>query len=177
VQKVRLYDESAPTYHRRYRQIQGIKYQAIAPFLLEGPIIDVGFGTGIGLASIIKHSPVVGIDGSIEMLRFAAEQLKEMKQGSQMVSLVYALAEALPVRDCSVPSVVSVTMIQNLTSVIQGIDELRRIVQKDGRLALTSLSKILPLKELESKIKINFTVITHFENLAAEDDGLIFRPS
>ena len=173
--KIRLYNESAPTYHLRYRQIQRTKYQAITPFLIEGPIIDVGIGTGIGLPSLIKFSPIVGVDGAVEMLRFAAEQIKEEKYKHRIVSLVCALAEALPFRDHSVPTVVSITVIQNFTDINRGLAELIRVLQKEGRCAITSLSKTLPLDELESNIKADVALISQFEKLADEDDGLVFQ--
>jgi phosphatidylethanolamine/phosphatidyl-N-methylethanolamine N-methyltransferase len=177
VQKIKLYDESAPVYHRRYRHIQRKKYQAIAPFLTKGPIIDVGVGTGIGLPSLFGLSPIVGVDGAIEMIRFAANQLQDLKDKYQDVSLVCAFAEALPFRDCSFPTVISVTMIQNVAEIQKGIAELVRILQRTGLCVVTSLAKVLPLSELESKIKANFIRISQFENLADEDDGVVFQLS
>ncbi|MFX1319527.1 MAG: class I SAM-dependent methyltransferase [Promethearchaeota archaeon] len=152
-----------------------MKYQAIAPFLIEGPIIDVGIGTGIGLPSLIKFSPIVGVDGAVEMLRYAIEQIKEENYKQRTVSLVCAVAEALPFRDHSVPTVVSITVIQNCADIHQGTAELIRVLQKDGLCAITSLSKTLPLDELESAIKADFALISQFENLADEDDGIVFQ--
>ncbi len=175
MRKVRLYDETAPVYHRRYRQIQRIKYQAITPMLDKGLIIDVGIGTGIGLSSLKGFSPVVGVDGAIEMLRVALVQIEDAGQRTQLVSLVCAYAEALPFRDCSTPAVISITAIQNFTDVRQGVEELIRIAQRDGIIAVTSLSKILPLCELVANFDLKFNMIAQFENLADEDDGLILQ--
>jgi ubiquinone/menaquinone biosynthesis C-methylase UbiE len=175
VQKVRLYDETAPIYHRRYRLIQKVKYQAVTPFLRVGPLVDVGIGTGIGVPALIDFSPVIGVDGAIEMLRFAVEQLKVVKQKNQLVSFVCALAEALPFRDSSVPTVVSITTIQNVTDIHKGLRELVRILQEDGILAVTSLAKILPLDTLKASIDGKYSLITQFRDLAGEDDGLVFQ--
>lgn len=175
MRKVHLYDESAPTYHRRYRRIQLTKYQAITPFLHKGPIIDVGIGTGIGLPSLVEFAPIIGVDGAIEMLRVATEQVKKLESKYQLVSLVCAFAEALPFRDQSVPTVVSITMIQNLTDINRGLNELARVLQMEGILAMTSLSRILPLHKLEASFNFQYTLISQFENLADEDDGLVLQ--
>ena len=175
MRKVRLYDETAPVYHRRYRQIQRKKYQAITPMLVKGPIIDVGVGTGIGLSSLKGFSPVVGVDGAIEMLRVALEQIEDTGQRIQLISLVCAYAEALPFRDCSTPAVISITMIQNVSDIQQGLGELFRVLQDKGILAVTSLSRILPFHNLLSNFKEEFKVIASFENLANEDDGIIMQ--
>lgn len=175
MRKVRLYDKTAPVYHRRYRQIQRIKYQAVTPMLVKGLIIDVGIGTGIGLSTLKGFSPIVGIDGAVEMLRVALNQIQDTGQKSHLVSLVCAFAEALPFRDCSSPTVISITMLQNLPNVQQGLEELIRITQIEGMIAVTSLSRILPLSELAQHFDMRFKVVAQFENLADEDDGMIFQ--
>jgi ubiquinone/menaquinone biosynthesis C-methylase UbiE len=118
---------------------------------------------------------VVGVDGAIEMLRVALKQIEDSGQRSQVVSLVCAFAEALPFRECSVPTVVSITVIQNLTDIHQGIEELIRIAQMDGIIAVTTLSKSLPFHELVMNFDVKFKMIAQFENLADEDDGLILQ--
>ncbi len=177
MRKIRLYDESAPIYNLRYRRIQKVKYQAITPFLCKGPIIDVGVGTGIGLASLVDFLPIVGVDGAIEMLRVASEQINDLEQKREFVSLVCAFAEALPFRDFCVPTVVCITVIQNLADIHQGLVELIRILHKDGMLAVTSLSKKFPLHELEANLNTRYNIIKKFENLADEDDGLVIQLS
>jgi ubiquinone/menaquinone biosynthesis C-methylase UbiE len=172
-----LYDESAPIYHKRYLHIQWRKYQAITPFLHEGPVIDVGVGTGIGLPSLKGLCSVVGVDGSIEMLGLAIRRNNEWKHLLSLVCFVCAVAEALPFRTSCVPTVISITMLQNLADAQLGLDELIRILEKDGELAVTSLSQILPLQKIEAGLKVNYTLITRFEGLAEEDDGLLIRLS
>ncbi|MFW9935143.1 MAG: class I SAM-dependent methyltransferase [Candidatus Thorarchaeota archaeon] len=177
MRKLRLYNESALTYHKRYLKIQKQKYQAIMPFLQQGPILDVGVGTGIGLSSLIGLSSVVGVDGSIEMLGVAMRRNGEWKHRSSLVCFVCAVAEALPFRAHCMPTVISITMLQNLADVRLGIEELTRVLQKDGTLAVTSLSRILPLQEIEALLKMNYTIIRRFEGLAEEDDGVLVKLS
>jgi ubiquinone/menaquinone biosynthesis C-methylase UbiE len=173
--KVRLYDESAAVYHRRYRQIQRAKYQALAPYLQEGPLVDVGVGTGIGLSTLVKFHPVVGVDGSIEMLRVAQNLVAAREAEAAMVSLVCAEATELPFRADSFSTVVSVTMLQNLSDVWQGVRELVRAVQPGGLLGITALGRCLPLHELEALTACATALVARLTDLANEDVGLILR--
>jgi len=175
VKKVRLYDESAKSYHSRYLQIQQTKYQAIVTYLIESPVLDVGIGTGIGLSALVDFSPVIGVDASVEMLRIAKEQIKDVKPRVNSIFLVVASAEMLPFRDHVFPTVVSITVLQNLTDVLQGVKELERAIQADGILAVTTLAKTLSLQEIEDMLHLEFAIVTRFHNLANEDNGLIIR--
>ncbi len=175
MRKVQLYDETAPAYHRRYRQIQRTKYQAISPYLHVEPIVDVGIGTGIGLPSLASFSTIVGVDGAIEMLRVANEQVRQLSRRPSVLSLICAFVEALPFRESCIPTILSITMIQNISDIQQGLGELSRVLQTKGILAVTSLSRILPFHDLLSNFKEEFKVIASFENLANEDDGIIMQ--
>ena len=175
MKKVRLYDESAKSYHSRYLQIQQTKYQAIVTYLIESPVLDVGIGTGIGLSALVDFSPVIGVDASVEMLRIAKEQIKDVKPRVNSIFLVVASAEMLPFRDHVFPTVVSITVLQNLTDVLQGVKELERAIQSDGILAVTTLAKTLSLQEIEDMLHLEFAIVTRFHNLANEDNGLIIR--
>jgi ubiquinone/menaquinone biosynthesis C-methylase UbiE len=175
VKKVHLYDESAKSYHRRYQQIQQTKYQALVTYLSESPVLDVGIGTGIGLSVFVDFTPLVGVDGSVEMLRMAIEQIKDIKPRRETVFLVVASAEMLPFRDYVFPTVVSVTVLQNLTNISQGIQEFERVIQADGILAITALAKTLSLQELEDMFHREFVILDRFHNLANEDIGLLIR--
>ena len=175
MKKVRLYDESAKSYHSRYLQIQQTKYQAIVTYLIESPILDVGIGTGIGLTALFDFCPVIGVDGSVEMLRIAIEQIDDFKPRGESIMLVVASAEMLPFRDHVFPTVVSITVLQNLTDISQGIQELERAIQADGTLAVTTLAKTLSLQEIEDMLQREFAVLTRFHSLANEDNGLIIK--
>lgn len=175
MRKVRLYDETAQVYHRRYLRVQRLKYQAIAKYLQDKLVIDVGVGTGIGLPVIIDFAPLIGVDGSIEMLRIAVKQAQKIEKGKEVISFVCAAAEALPFKDQSFPTVVSITVIQNLANIQQGIQELRRVCKPSGLLIVTALAKAISFHELESLLKPQTLQITKLENLANEDHGIILR--
>ena len=175
MKKTQLYDESAKVYHRRYLHIQHAKYQAIAPHLSEGPVLDVGIGTGIGLCSLNDSHPIIGIDGSVEMLRFAVKHSKANKPRDETIFLLVASAEALPFRNHVFPVVISITVLQNLTNIGLGIEEIQRVIRANGLLAITALAKTISLEELEALFLPHFSLRSRFENLVNEDNGLILQ--
>lgn len=173
--RVHLYDESAQTYHRRYQQIQQMKYQAIIPYLQNRPVVDVGIGTGIGIPYLSPLTPVVGLDASIEMLRFTSEFICGEKRRIMTISLVCASAEALPLRNNIFPSTVSITVLQNLEDKRKGLQELVRITHPGGLLAITALAKIVSLEALKALINDSLSIIKQFETVANEDVGLVLQ--
>jgi ubiquinone/menaquinone biosynthesis C-methylase UbiE len=175
VRKIRLYDESATVYHRRYREIQARKYQAVVNHFETGPLIDVGIGTGIGFPFIVRFPPVIGVDGSIEMLRIANTEAQQLSEAGNMIYLVCSSAEALPFRSGVVPTVVSITVLQNLSNVDLGFEELLRVAHIDGLVAVTVLAKTLSMNDLKARLSPSVTQLVEFELLANEDVGFIIR--
>ncbi|MFX0169223.1 MAG: class I SAM-dependent methyltransferase [Candidatus Hodarchaeota archaeon] len=175
MRKVRLYDESAAAYHRRYQQIQQIKYRAIANYLQAGPVVDVGIGTGIGLPILIDFAPVIGIDGAIEMLRIAQAQAQNPSNRQEPIHLVCGSAETLPLRTSAFPIAVSITVLQNLANIDAGINELLRITQINGLVAVTALAKVLSLRDLKTRFNSSVINLAELESLSNEDVGLILR--
>ena len=175
--KIRLYDESATAYHRRYRLIQRVKYQVLVPYLREGPLVDVGVGTGIGLPTLTRFRPIVGIDGSIEMLRIAQNSVAAGKTGSTDVSLICSEATSLPLRTGCFSTVLSVTVLQNLSDVRQGVRELVRAARPGGLLGITVLEKSLSLEQIEAYTAGSAKLVERLTDLAHEDSGLILRRS
>ncbi len=176
VSRIPLYDETAPVYHHRYLSIQREKYQVLVRYLDEGPLVDIGVGTGIGLSFLEDFSPIVGVDGSISMLKIARQQINEGKISRQSASLVCASATALPFRSGVFPSAVSVTVIQNLQVVDKGVEEILRIIQPlHGRLGLTWLAKTLTMKQVAQLVASKTVILSSLYKLAREDDGLILQ--
>jgi len=172
--KLRVYDETAESYHRRYRDIQLKKYAALQSYIRDGPVVDVGVGTGIGLSILAPIHQVVGIDGSIGMLRLAQRQIKN-SSGLHSISLVCASASALPLRSWSAPTVVCVTVLQNLPNPSLGLNELIRITMPGGLVCVTVLSKALSLNNLEPAIVGQAEVRDRLYSLSNEDDGMVLR--
>jgi ubiquinone/menaquinone biosynthesis C-methylase UbiE len=178
VSRIPLYDESASVYHRRYFSIQREKYQVLVRHLCEGPLADIGVGTGIGLSYLADFRPIVGVDGSIGMLNVAKQQIFDDEISQEIASLVCASVTALPFRSGVFPSVVSVTVIQNLQEWEKGVEEILRIIQPlQGRLGLTWLAKALSIRQVVQYLTSNVVILSKLNRLAGEDDGLILQLS
>lgn len=152
-----------------------MKYQAVIPYLQNRPIVDVGIGTGIGIPYLSPLAPVVGLDASIEMLRFTSEFICTEKRRIITISLVCASAEALPLRSNIFPSTASITVLQNLEDKRKGLQELVRITQPGGLVAITALGKTFSLEDLKALITDAFSTINEFRTLANEDVGLVLQ--
>ena len=173
--KVNLYNESSEVYQRRYNQIQLVKYSALRPFLCEGPLLDVGVGTGIGIPSLLDLAPVIGVDGSIGMLKIAQQQLNSNIPQRGAVSLMCASAEALPFRQQIFSTVVSVTVLQNLVDAEKNIQEILMVIQESGVIGLTALAKAFTISQLEALVSGATITLASLDNLANEDIGLILQ--
>jgi ubiquinone/menaquinone biosynthesis C-methylase UbiE len=152
-----------------------MKYQALVSYFLEGPLLDVGIGTGIGMPSLIDYRPVVGVDLSIEMLGIAQQQIESNSRWGAIVSLVCASAEKLPFRSHVFPIVVSVTLIQNLVEPIQGTQEMHRVLQLSGLLGITALSKRMSIQQLKTLNVNRCRILAQLNNLGNEDVGIILQ--
>jgi ubiquinone/menaquinone biosynthesis C-methylase UbiE len=144
-------------------------------YLQEAPLVDVGVGTGIGFSSVMQHSPIVGVDGAIEMLRIATKLVNAHDAWRSKISLVCADATSLPFRNQIFPSVVSITVLQNLSDRKTAVEELLRIVRSQGTMAITALAKSMSIDDVVISFKRIGTPIVQFKDLANEDVGFILR--
>ncbi len=130
----RRYDSTAYLYDRRYRDIQGKKYEAIAPYIAGGgAVLDVGCGTGMFLPRLAgEASFVVGVDLSAQMLRKVGEL-------ANVSGLVQADADHLPFCDDSFDAVVAVTLLQNAPDPGRTVQELARVTRPGGTVVVTTL--------------------------------------
>jgi ubiquinone/menaquinone biosynthesis C-methylase UbiE len=156
-----------------------MKYQIITHYLGKGLVVDVGIGTGIGLSSLANQGLVVGVDGSIGMLRVADGLVNADEKFSARVSLVCASATDLPFRSHIFPAIVSITVLQNLSDVERGVEELLRISSYGGLLGLTVLKPRSPrglsLSKLSKLVKEETSQIAQLTDLAGEDAGFILQ--
>lgn len=152
------YDRTAPFYERRYREIQWEKYRIMVDRHVEGRILDLGCGTGL-LAAFLKRE-VFGVDISFEMLKYTT---------SETVS-VQADAEFLPFKNEVFDAVFSFTCFQNVPSLDDVVEEVRRVLRGGSPFVFTILRKSFTPSVVE-KVKERFEIGE--ERDCGEDVGFI----
>jgi demethylmenaquinone methyltransferase / 2-methoxy-6-polyprenyl-1,4-benzoquinol methylase len=131
------YDTIAPGYDELHEEEQRRKLAIIIPLLArtphEGPVLDVGCGTGFSLDSIERATgkACVGIDPSQGML--------DRYKGRQ--TILKASAERIPYPDEHFAACISVTAIQNFSDIPTGVEEMRRVTMRGGAIIISCLKK------------------------------------
>jgi len=105
-------------------------------------ILDVGCGTGIFTADVLKSGAwVTGIDLSASMLSLA------LARGGDTFAGLCADMCALPFADNSFDRIFSMTAIEFVADGAKAIAELDRVVKPGGRVVVTSLNSLSPWAE------------------------------
>lgn len=104
-------------------------------------VVDMGCGTGalaIPIAERLPAARVIGIDGDPAIL-----DLARAKPGADRVEWTHAYANALPVEDRSVDSVVSSLVLHHLPLETKraALAEARRVLKPDGQLVVADWAK------------------------------------
>ena len=151
------YDASADFYDKRYRTIQGEKYDIILNNydLNEKTIIDIGCGTGLLIEHIINSKDYpwvlkcsyIAVDISWNMLLQFKLKLFKLKNKTEIL-LILADIENLPFRDNSFNLVLSLTSFQNLPNILNGIRESLRVGSNKSNFKFSILRKKLELNPL-----------------------------
>jgi SAM-dependent methyltransferase len=144
------YDFFAKDYHnkRRYhwRDLElFLKELNDEGFCFDGYNLDLGCANGRNFNLFLQpNSKLVGIDNSIELLRFARERLKKQNGNSNIspksVSLVLSDIKALPLRPSVITNVFSIATIHHIKNNVQrnyAISQIYNIMKNNGFLVLT----------------------------------------
>lgn len=95
-----------------------------------GRVLDVGIGTGLNLPFYGRQADhVYGIDPAAELLQFAEERARKTLIP---VELLLGSAEALPLDDKSVDTVVMTFMLCSVDDAARTLAEMRRVIKPDG---------------------------------------------
>jgi ubiquinone/menaquinone biosynthesis C-methylase UbiE len=135
------YDVTAEIYDERYSEEQHRKYQkALESVPVEGrTVLDVGCGSGMFFPEVAdKASLVVGVDVSFGLLKKAKEHT------AKNVHVIQADADHLPFRDGAFEAAFSFTVLQNMPKPPKTLQEIKRTVTGNGRIAVTGLKKAFP---------------------------------
>ena len=158
------YNSTSDYYERRYKEIQYNKYKIVLESYTVGEkiILDAGCGTGLLYDFIInsleqiktEFYSYIAIDISINMLKiFKSKNFNKDKKIRNKIHLILSDLENLPIRSNIFNSVFSLTSLQNLPHIINGVKEMLRVVKDDADIKFSILNKNLDLNKLISLLK------------------------
>ncbi len=174
---IRDYNKTAHFYDKRYRRIQGEKYEIVLNnYRVNGShILDLGCGTGLFFEYIIKvllHKEeikfnYVGVDISWNMLLEFKSKIINTNYRNYNPNLILGDIDCLPFRENIFVSVFALTSFQNLPHTKGAIKESFRVSKNNGMFKLSILKKKLDLDSLLKifNTKISDLIITKNDNL------------
>ncbi len=159
---IKRYNATSDYYEKRYTEIQYEKYNLLKDYSLKNKfILDAGCGTGL-LFDFINNSievkdlacvSYIAVDISINMLRIFKSKIKKRKRKMfNSINLILSDLENLPIRDKVFHLIFSLTSLQNLPNIINGVNELFRVARNNSNIKLSILKKNLDIKEIVSFI-------------------------
>jgi ubiquinone/menaquinone biosynthesis C-methylase UbiE len=183
---IKKYDSTAHISDNRYSKIQSEKYSLIfKEFSFEDKfLLDAGCGTGLFYDFFLEHlednldkqSYFLGVDISWNMLKkFSLKLKKKEKLAKHQICLVLSDLENLPFRENVFHALFSLTSLQNLPNIINGINESFRVTKDNGGVKFSILKKKLDLDEILSHIKLQVKNLKIIENDDLEDIILSFN--
>ncbi len=118
--------------HLAMRQKRLAGYRARLAAGAEGRVLEIGIGSGLNLPFYgARVSEVIGLDPSARLIAMAAGAAAE---SPAPVELVEASAEAIPLDDRSVDTVVTSWTLCSIGDVHRALGEARRVLRPGGRL-------------------------------------------
>jgi demethylmenaquinone methyltransferase / 2-methoxy-6-polyprenyl-1,4-benzoquinol methylase len=114
-------------------------------------ILDVATGTADVAIKLSALHPekIIGIDISREMLTIGKQKIKDKKLNN-LISLQQADCEKLPFQDNNFDAVTVAFGVRNFEHLEKGLEEIFRVLKKDGKVAVLEFSKPsrFPFKQL-----------------------------
>ncbi|MFO8018475.1 MAG: class I SAM-dependent methyltransferase [Promethearchaeia archaeon] len=184
---IKKYNSSAQVYDRRYKDLQFRKFKlSLGKIdLSERVLLDVGCGTGL-LLDFLSHFTssiqttsflYVGTDISREMLYILRKKLKDMvvtkskiEKLPTSIHLVVSDAEHLPFRPKVFETILSFTVIQNLSNNKLFFREVLDLIKNKGDLVLSTLKKKkTDLEDFRSFCKSRVHIPEENEIIGTED--------
>src|SRR5882724_5695642 len=114
----------------RHRELVSYRERTISA--AEGRVLEIGIGSGLNLPFYPRHlREILGLDTSprlLAMSRAAAER------SSLPVTFIEGSAEAIPLDDHSIDSVVTTWTLCTIPAAAQALGEMRRVLKPSGHL-------------------------------------------
>jgi ubiquinone/menaquinone biosynthesis C-methylase UbiE len=114
----------------RQERLEPYRRRVVPP--ASGRVLEVGVGSGINFRFYAdRTTEIVGIDPSAKLLTMAESAAA---QAPARVELIEGSAEAVPLENRSVDTVVSTWTLCSIPDVRRALQEMRRVLRPDGRL-------------------------------------------
>ena len=96
-----------------------------------GRVLEIGVGSGLNLPLYQAATHVIGLDPSMTLLAMARARATNRTTAFELLE---GTAEAIPLPDLSVDTVVSTWTLCSIPDVARALTEIRRVLKTDGRL-------------------------------------------
>lgn len=114
------------------RQERFAEYRGRVVPAAEGRVLEVGIGSGLNLPFYSRNvRQVIGLDPSSRLLEMAR---RTQRLEPRLAELVKASAEAVPLEDASVDTVVMTWTLCSVPDTQRALEDLRRVLRPSGRL-------------------------------------------
>lgn len=114
----------------RNRNLAAYRRRAVSG--AEGRVLEIGIGSGLNLPLYSPHvREIIGIDPSPRLIAMAARQTEGL---TLPVRFVEGSAEAIPLDDASIDTVVTTWTLCSIPQAVQALGEMRRVMAPGGQL-------------------------------------------
>ena len=118
--------------HLSMQQAQLVPYRNRVVSGATGQVLEIGIGSGLNLPFYSKSvKQIVGIDPSSKLRGMAHEATT---QSSLPVALMEGTAEAIPIGNANMDTVVTTSTMCSIPNLNQALEEIRRVLRPGGRL-------------------------------------------
>jgi len=170
---MRFYDTIASAYSELHGKEQQLKYRAALKYLstADEAILDLGCGTGLLFSYISTKSLVVGIDLSPQMVRRAACRIGTHLEGH----VICADADYLPLRDSIFDRVFAFTLLQNIGTPQNLLQEVSRVLKLNSTFITSALKSVFPYDEIVNLLRQSHLQVTEWLSTTTKDSLVICK--
>ena len=170
---IRYYNTTASAYTELHGEEQQLKYRTALPYLTVtgDAILDLGCGTGLLFSFISTKSLLVGIDISSQMVIRAAERIRGHSKGH----VICADADYLPLRDSCFDTVLAFTVLQNIGSPQNLLQEVSRVLKPNSIFILSALKSVFPNNMIKNLLRQSHLHVTRWLSTTTKDALVISK--
>ena len=164
---MRYYNTIASVYTELHGKEQQLKYHAALKHLstTDEAILDLGCGTGLLFSYISTKSMLVGIDLSSQMVKRAARRIRTHPEGH----VICADADYLPLRDSIFDTILAFTLLQNIGTPQNLLQEVSRVLKDDSTFILSALKSVFPYNMIKNLLRQSHLQVTTWLSTTSKD--------